>query len=188
VGVADSDALQGCGPWRTNAPSQRPQLTLRCRLLRHDAPDACGHALLAGSPLLIHRRIDRPLLRGSCPGCGQVVLRADGVSRQGVTCCGQVSGNRCHYCRLDGTAAALPPQPRRSCPLVVVSVDTGWSAGRLRTAGVRDPCHIAGQCPNPVRTTTSCNGGAAAVASAVSPAAGRVNRWADTQTTTVPAR
>jgi hypothetical protein len=43
------------------------------------------------------RRIDRPLLPASCPVCGHVVLRADGVSREGATCWGQVSGNRCHY-------------------------------------------------------------------------------------------
>jgi len=97
--------------------------------------------------------------------CGHVALRADGVSGQGATCCGQVSGNRCHCCRLGGTAAALLPQPRRSCPLVVVPVDTDRSAGRPVDSGCPRPCRIAGQCPDPCRTTAICNGGAAADAS-----------------------
>jgi hypothetical protein len=37
----------------------------------------------------------------------------------------------------------------------------------LRIAGVRDPCRIAGRCPNPCRTTAICNGCAWADASAV---------------------
>jgi hypothetical protein len=109
------------------------------------------------------------------------------MSRQGATCCGQLSGNRCHYRRLGGTAAARLPQPRRSCPLVGLPVDTDRSAGRLRTAGVRDPCRIAGRCPNPRRTTAICNGWAAAEVSGSVSGAGRVDRWTDTPTVTVPA-
>jgi hypothetical protein len=42
--------------------------------------------------------------------------------------------------------------------------------------------------PNPCRTTAICNGCAGADASPWCPAAGRVDRWADTPTRTVPAR
>jgi hypothetical protein len=107
----------------------------------------------------------RPVMRAATSSCGRT------VSRQGATCCGQVSGNRFHYRHLGGTAAALLPQPRRSCPLVVLPVDTDWTPtgplAALRTAGVRDSCRIAGRCPNPCRTTAICNGCAGADASAV---------------------
>jgi hypothetical protein len=79
-----------------------------------------------------NQRIDRPLLPASCPMCGHRV-RPAGVR-------GQVSGNRCHYRRLGGTAAALLPQPRRSRPLVVVPVDTDRSAGRAADSGC--PTHL----------------------------------------------
>jgi hypothetical protein len=92
------------------------------------------------------QRIDRSLLLASCPVCGQVVLRADGVSREGGARCGQVSGNRCQYRRLGGTAAALLPQPRRSCPLVGLPVDIDRSAGRAADSGCpTHTCRIAGR-------------------------------------------
>ena len=134
------------------------------------------------------RRIDRPLLPASCPVCGHVVLRADGVSREDGTRWGQVSGNRCHYRRLGGTAAALLPQPRRSCPLVVVPVTPSGPPAAVRTAGVRHTCRIAGR----VSDTRAAQRPSAMAALGRRcppwcPAAGRVDRWVDTPTRMVPA-
>jgi hypothetical protein len=67
------------------------------------------------------RRIDRPLLPASCPMCGHVVLRADGVSREGATCWCPGSGVR--------QPVPLPPPGRNRCgPSAAASTVT--SAGR----------------------------------------------------------
>jgi hypothetical protein len=75
------------------------------------------------------------------------------------------------------TAAALLPQPRRSCPLVVVPVDTDRAAGRAADSGY--PTHVphrrSGVRPMPHRRSgvrpvphnAICNGWAGADASAV---------------------
>jgi hypothetical protein len=68
-----------------------------------------------------HQRIDRPLLPASCPMCGHVVLRADGVSREGATCWCPGSGVR--------QPVPLPPPGRNRCgPSAAASTVT--SAGR----------------------------------------------------------
>jgi hypothetical protein len=67
------------------------------------------------------QRIDRPLLPASCPMCGHVVLRADGVSREGATCWCPGSGVR--------QPVPLPPPGRNRCgPSAAASTVT--SAGR----------------------------------------------------------
>jgi hypothetical protein len=92
-------------------------------------------------------------------------------------------------CRLDGTAAALLPQPRRSCPLIGVPVDTDRSAGRAADSGVS-----ATRAASPVGVRTRALQRPSATAALRRrcplwcPAAGRVDRWADTPTMTVPAR
>jgi hypothetical protein len=104
----------------------------------------------------------------ACPVCGHVVVSADGVSRQDAALLR--SGVR--------QPVPLPPSGRNRCGPFCRRFDGHgrWSFCRwtptaplaaLRTAGVRDPCRIAGRCPDPCRTTASCNGGAAADASAV---------------------
>jgi len=127
------------------------------------------------------RRIDRPLLQASCPVCGHVRLGVDGCPGHDATCCGQLSGDRSHCRRLGGTAAALLPQPQRSCPLVVVPVDTDGPLAARWTAGVRHPGRIAGQSPEPCRTTAIGSGSAAAEYPRWCPAAGRSDPLADTR-------
>jgi hypothetical protein len=139
-----------------------------------DASDVEGEPKRAGT----HQRIDRPLLPASChmrprrPAGGR-------VPRQGVTCCGQVSGNRSHYRRLGGTAVPPLPRPRRPCPLVLVPLDTDPLAA-LCAAGVR---HRAAP---PVGDQPRAAQRPSAVAALQRtrppwcPAAGRVARWTDT--------
>jgi hypothetical protein len=121
------------------------------------------------------RRIDRPPLLASCPVGGHVALRADGVSGQGATYCGQVSGTGSiattwaeplrRFCRsLDG------PVRRSFCR----RIPTGQAA--LWTEGVRHPCRDAGRYPDPRRTTAVGNGGATAEVSAAVSASRTVNR------------
>jgi hypothetical protein len=88
------------------------------------------------------------------------------VSGQGVTWCGQVSGNRFQW--LPPWAEPLRPFCRNLDGHVRwsgVPVDTDRPVAALRTAGVCDPCRIAGRCPNPCHTMAIRNGGAAAEAS-----------------------
>jgi hypothetical protein len=91
--------------------------------------------------------------------------------------------------RLGGTAAALLPQPRRACPLLVVPVDTDRSAGRpcgqrMSDTGAASPSGVrirAAQRPSAMAAL-------ARTRSPWCPAAGRVDRWADTPTSIVCAR
>jgi hypothetical protein len=134
------------------------------------------------------RRIDRPLLPASCPVCGHVVLRADGVSRAGATCWGQVSGNRCHY-----AAWAEPLRPFcRSLDGHVRWSLCRWTrpVGRppLRTADVRHRCRITVGRPTHAAQRPSAMAALARTRAPWCPAAGRVDRWADTPTSIVCAR
>jgi hypothetical protein len=76
------------------------------------------------------RRIDRPPLLASCPVGGHVALRADGVSGQGATYCGQVSG----------TGSIAPPGRNRCGASAAAStvLSAGRSAGGYRP--VRPRC------------------------------------------------
>jgi hypothetical protein len=68
--------------------------------------------------------------------------RPDGTdprSVPGVTCCGQVSGNRSIAAAWGGTAADLLPQPRRHVRWSLCQWTPTGPRAALWTAGVRDP-------------------------------------------------
>jgi hypothetical protein len=150
-----------------------------------------GPALRSADEFLMSRsdrRIDRPLLPASCPVCGHVVLRADG-------CPGRVppAGVRC-----PATGAITPPGRNRCGPSAAAS--TGMSAARcagghrpvgrppLRTADVRHRCRITVGRPTRAAQRPSAMAALARTRTPWCPAAGRVDRWADTPTSIVCAR
>jgi hypothetical protein len=176
---------QGPGPGAATGlqprrhPGRRPEAPGRPRPRPQDRHRA-RHLHRAISGLTVR------CLRRPCPVCGHVVLRADGGVQAGATCCGQLSGNRCHCCRLGGPAAVLLPQPRRSCPLVVVPVDRDRSAGRSADSRCPRPVPHRRSVSEPVAHNGHMQWLHCGVRRGVRPA-GRVDRWADTPTVTVPA-
>jgi hypothetical protein len=123
--------------------------------------------------------------------CGHVVLRTDGVSREGATCWCPGSGVR--------QPVPLPPPGRNRCgPSAAASTVT--SAGRC--AGGHRPVRRP-RCGQRVSDTPAASPSGVRIRAAQRPSAmaalgrtrrrgvqqpGRVDRWADTPTRTVPAR
>jgi hypothetical protein len=137
--------------------------------LRKRPPASPESRFLLGITGRSDQRIDRPLLPASIR-CGHVLLRADGVSGQGMTCCGEVSGNR-SPCRR--RAESLWSSCHRLGGHVRWSVCRWTSTGQLAARWTAVSATRAAS-PVSVRTHAALQPAATAALRRRCPAAGRV--------------